>query len=128
MYIIMVVIIFKLYKKQPLSYIGIKCSIIKRNTWIFHRVYKMKKKCFYIVYFFNLTLYEGLSKRQWNQYLLSYAYRFCREYKTKNVLSIVKIRQNTLIINHFIIKYKLHGMVTRCIHRGVPGCSTTSFF
>ena len=32
MYIIMVVIIFKLHKKQPLSYIGIKCSIIKRNT------------------------------------------------------------------------------------------------
>ena len=27
----------------------------------------------------------------WNQYLLSYAYKFSREYKTINVLSVVKI-------------------------------------
>ena len=28
---------------------------------------------------------------RWNQYLLSYAYKFSREYKTTNVLSVVKI-------------------------------------
>ena len=41
-------------------------------------------------------MYEGLSKvrrlMQWNQYFLRYAYRFCTEYKTTNVLSVVKIQ------------------------------------
>ena len=39
-----------------------------------------------------------------------------------------KIKQTTLIIDHFIIKYKLHGMVIRRSRRSVPWRSTTSLF
>ena len=41
---------------------------------------------------------------------------------------LVKFKPDTLIINHFIIKYKLHGMVTRRSLCWVPWSSTTSFF
>ena len=38
-----------------------------------------------------MYMYKGLQKvsrlMQCNQYLLSYAYKFCREYKTTNVIS-----------------------------------------
>ena len=61
---------------------------------------------------------------RWNQYLLNYAYKFCREYKTTYILSVVK----TLIINHFIIENNLYGMVTRRSLRWVPWRSTTSLF
>ena len=50
---------------------------------------------------------------QWKQYLLSYAYKFCREYKTTNVLLFVKFKQISFIIKDLIMEYKLHGMVTR---------------
>ena len=46
---------------------------------------------------------------QWNQYFLSYAYRFCREYKKQLFYQLWKFKLDTLIINHFIIKYILYG-------------------
>ena len=52
-------------------------------------------------------------------YLLSFAYNFYME-KTTNVLLVVKCKSNTLINNHFIIKFKVHGMVTRRSRRLVP--------
>ena len=61
---------------------------------------------------------KGLSLMQWNQYLLSYA---VENIKQKMFYQLWKLDKNTLIINHFIIKYILHGMVTRSIQRGVPG-------
>ena len=50
---------------------------------------------------------------RWNQYLLSYAYKICGEYNATNRLLFVKIYAKYVDINHFIVKYKLHGMVTR---------------
>ena len=63
---------------------------------------------------------------QWNQYFLSYANRFYREYKTTNVLLVVKVYVRYVLINHFIIKYILYGMVTRRSLFWVPWRSTTS--
>ena len=39
-----------------------------------------------------------------------------------------KFKLDTLIINHFIIKYNLYGMVTRRSLRRVPWRSTASLF
>ena len=62
----------------------------------------------------------------WNQQFLRYAYKFWKEYKTTNVHMYWKLNLNTL--HHFIMKYKLHGMVTRHSRRWIPWCSTTSVF
>ena len=64
---------------------------------------------------------------QWNRNLLSYAYKFCREYKTTNVLSAVKIYVRYVEVNHFIIKYILYGRSPGALC-WVPWCSTTSLF
>ena len=53
-------------------------------------------------------------------YLLSFAYNFCMEKKPTDVLLVVKCKSNTLIIINFIIKFKVHGMVTRRNSRLVP--------
>ena len=50
---------------------------------------------------------------RWYLYLLSYAYNFCKENKTTMFYWLWKLKSNTLINNHFIIKYKVYGMVTR---------------
>ena len=51
---------------------------------------------------------------------ISFAYNFCMEKKPTNILLVVKCKSNTLINNHFIIKFKVHGMVTRRSRRLVP--------
>ena len=54
----------------------------------------MKKNVLIFFIFFNQTLYEGLSKRVKSDAMKSILIKLCcREYKTKNVLSVVKIRQ-----------------------------------
>ena len=42
---------------------------------------------------------------QWNQYFLSYAYRFVGNLKQQMFYQLWKYKLETLIINHFIIKY-----------------------
>ena len=65
---------------------------------------------------------------RWYLYLLSYAYNFCKENKTTMFYWLWKLKSNTLINNHFIIKYKVYGMVTRRNRRLIPWYSTTSLF
>ena len=68
---------------------------------------------------------------RWNLYLPSNAHNFCRENKTINMFMFYwlwKFQSNTLINNHFMIKYKEHGMVTRCSRRLVLWYSTASLF
>ena len=57
---------------------------------------------------------------QGNQYLINFAYKICLEEKTTNFYKLCKFKPNTFIINHFIIEYKLHGMVTAVEFRDVP--------
>ena len=92
--------------------------------------------CYYIVQYlvfhniFDVKVWWGhkIVRRLvlWNQQFLRYAYKFWKEYKTTNVHMYWKLSPNTF--NHSIIKYKLHGMVTRCSRRWVPWRSTTSVF
>ena len=53
---------------------------------------------------------------------------FVGDIKQERFYRLWKYKQDTLIINHFIIKYILYGMVTRRSLRGVPWRSTTSLF
>ena len=53
---------------------------------------------------------------RWNQYLLSYAYKFCREYKTTNILLDVKIQAKYVYDKSFLNKYKLHEYNFANIH------------
>ena len=43
-----------------------------------------------------------------------------------HLINRYKFKSNTLKNNHFITKYKVHGIVNRRSRRGVPLCSTTS--
>ena len=61
---------------------------------------KNKDVCQVYIRFYNAFLKKRRYTRSYqkvrrlmqsNKYFLSYAYRFCREYKTTNVLSVVKI-------------------------------------
>ena len=66
---------------------------------------------------------------RWKLYLLSFAYNFCREKKPKKCFFwLWQFKSNTLINNHFIIKYFKNGMVTLRSRRSVPWYSTTTLF
>ena len=77
--------------------------------------------CFFIYYLFifskccsKQSYTRGYQKvrrlMQWNQ---SYANRFWGNLKQQMLYQLWKFTLVTLIINHFIIKYILYGMVTR---------------
>ena len=53
---------------------------------------------------------------------------FVGNIKQQKFYQFWKFKLDTLIINHFIIKYILYGMVTRRSLRWVPWRSTTSLF
>ena len=92
------------------------------------------KNCFHSFYSFSKQMWHTRDYQkvrrlmQWNQFLLSDAYKFCREYKTTNFYQMWKNKLNTLIINKFIIKYILYGMVTRPSLRWDPWRFTASLF
>ena len=58
--------------------------------------------CFANTFYFYFSLstrgYQKVCRlMQWHQYFLKYAYRFCREYKTTNLLSVVTIQARYFI-------------------------------
>ena len=53
---------------------------------------------------------------------------FLGDIKQQMFLKLWKFKPNTFMINYFIIKYKLHGMVTQSSNRWVPLRFTTSLF
>ena len=92
------------------------------------------KNCFHSFYSFSKQMwhtrdYQNVRRlMQWNQFLLSDAYKFCSEYRPTNFYQLWKNKLNTLIINNFIIKYILYGMVTRRSLRWDPWRFTASLF